>query len=423
MPDFSLFNIKQFEGRFRLLLILVIATLPFGNALNSILIGLLFLNTFSAPKGNWSLKNWANPLSLSILIFWAINLISLFYSNDMEAGLKGMETKTSLLLLPLALGVGQLAFQPSFNRFARNTFVFIVALAALYCLAYSTYMYLETGSAYRYWSNGFVKDHRFFYTGLSEPIMHPGYFSVYIGVSIFMIWKGYLESGKKHKMLFLLIAFMVIFMMMLQGRMNIIAFVLITLTYIIISLIQAKRYLFLGISLAGLILTTYGLFSILPDKAKSRFTEFTELSYDITWDKVYYFSGLTVRLAEWECAKEVIIESPIIGHGIGDAKTKLLESYERKGFKVGIEYGYNCHNQYLESWVVNGLLGVFALLGILWAFLRRAIRNHDVILAMVILFVFLSMATESMLERHWAVTLLGSFILFLGLSSTKKATP
>mgnify|MGYP000291516274 CR=1 FL=1 len=73
--------------------------------------------------------------------------------------------------------------------------------------------------------------------------------------------------------------------------------------------------------------------------------------------------------------KELFPDVPVIIGGIEASlrrvthydywKDELMQAYAEIGFAVGVEHQFNCHNQFLESQLSNGILASLFLLMIL----------------------------------------------------------
>ncbi len=109
---------------------------------------------------------------------------------------------------------------------------------------------------------------------------------------------------------------------------------------------------------------------------------------------------------------EVIGENWLIGVGIGDAKTELLNSYERHSEYELARRNLNSHNQFLTSWLQGGIIGLFILL---WSFVTVSIRAQKKKVMLLHLFnvmVVVSFLFESMLLRYWGVI---TYTIFYGM--------
>jgi O-antigen ligase len=82
--------------------------------------------------------------------------------------------------------------------------------------------------------------------------------------------------------------------------------------------------------------------------------------------------------------------------------------------------GFNCHNQYVETTLATGFLGLFFLLLMLIVYGKIAIQNKDWLSLSTLLFFAMSMLTESMFERAWAVLLFTFYFPLMLFSGTKS---
>lgn len=124
------------------------------------------------------------------------------------------------------------------------------------------------------------------------------------------------------------------------------------------------------------------------------------------------------RWLAWKAAIQVIEEAPLLGYGIGDAKEVLIDKYKELGplYESHVKYRYNAHNQFLQTWLETGVLGVFMLIFIFtWLafYMRRSFNEFAVFLAL-----FLALLFESMLVRFNGVVF---FSIIVPLLLKKKS--
>ena len=131
--------------------------------------------------------------------------------------------------------------------------------------------------------------------------------------------------------------------------------------------------------------------------------------------------GLATRLYIWKAAISCISRAPLLGHGRIEAQEHLNQEYQKQGFSLGVQYQYNCHNQYLQTWLEHGILGLILLLSIVFtpAFLARK-RRQPFGYFLSIAF-FIPLCTEIILEvQKGATTFALALVLFLSLSYLGK---
>jgi O-antigen ligase len=140
-------------------------------------------------------------------------------------------------------------------------------------------------------------------------------------------------------------------------------------------------------------------------------TEYQLNQETIAWNSVNY------RLLEWKASLTVIWKTPIVGIGPAAAQGAMNEFYRRfNGSTVNVNY--NAHNQYLQTWMEYGLIGLIALLACLFIplFQGHIERTH---VAFILIFSVICL-TESLLERQKGIVFF-TFFQSLVMCSQKKA--
>ncbi len=400
------------------LLALGLMSIPFGLAglSNLILLALLLVAIISLRKEDWrySIKH---KLTLASMAFFALYALSLLYSEDLQSGLENLETKFSFLSAPLIL----IALGRHFDRSDRNLLSWAFILGCLLslgaALTYATYRAWEAEAWFYVRENG-VQEHYFFlYETFAEPFMHPGYLSTHYGLAILLLVFRWRNKESAALLSAPLIAFLGIGLFLLQGRINILALALVLGVLILIWLLQAKQFRLLLGSLGLVLIVIVSFLSFAPQAIKTRYLAFPNFDYDISGSD---FNSATYRLAEWKCARAAWEDRFWLGHGIGDGEQELFNSYRELGFKEGLERRYNAHNQYLETPLSVGLIGLFSLLILLSFYASNAWHNQQAAILAALIFFIICMLTESMFERAWGVVLFNVFFPTF-LSQTQKS--
>lgn len=410
---------NRLERAFYSLLLLALASLGFGIAAltNLSLISLALVGLLLLRKKEW-LFSLADPITLSYWFFFAVYLISVFYSCNEDSAWRNIETKMSFLIAAPILRAYQSRLSQAQLLKAFKTYIIGTAATLIFLVAYATYRSILAGSFSYPSPGGTYKLYFFLYESFSEAVMHPGYISLYIGIAFI----GTMFLGKeKHwspTITFSLLGLFAIGLLLLQGRMTIIALALSLGLWLLLRISKGAnwRSLLLFATL-GLILI-FGTIQFAPKSLSERYLAFPDFSYDISGDD---FNSATYRLAEWKCAWDGITEAPILGYGVGCGQTELFKRYEKFQFWQGLERQYNAHNQYLETWLSTGLLGLIALISMMVSITYLAVKKANHFILYSLLFFALCLITESMLERAWAVVLFNLiFPLFINLRLTSR---
>tara|TARA_R110002051_G_scaffold315015_1_gene392871 strand:+ start:6805 stop:8028 length:1224 start_codon:yes stop_codon:yes gene_type:complete len=128
------------------------------------------------------------------------------------------------------------------------------------------------------------------------------------------------------------------------------------------------------------------------------------------------YSGMDLRSKIWENSYEVFKESPLIGHGIHNTNKKLNEQYKRKRFRAAIRNNYHSHNQFIQTSLDSGILGLLLLLAIIANTAYNLFQNRKITYLLAFACIVGTMLTESIFHRQWGLFL---FAFFVGISFIK----
>ncbi|MFN4298720.1 MAG: O-antigen ligase family protein [Thermaurantimonas sp.] len=354
---------------------------------------------------------------IPFIALYLVYFISSFYSENVEEAKQKLAIKVPLVFLPFVMNLYLKNVDQNVKFKILRNLVILFALSTPYFLSVGLYRSLKSGSLYyTYPETGEIISTYFTYVGLSEWVIHPAYLSIWVGsvfiLSLFLLLNNY-------KKIFYVIASLSLFtlLILLQSRMNILAFLalfFITFVFYLIRKYSFKLNLFI---LLGIAMLGSTLYRIAPESIKGRFSDLSSLKYNIEAETFQEgFNGITIRLAEWKCALQEIAKRPFFGSGIGDARFDLENSYLRNNFKYGYREKFNAHNQFIETTIATGLLGLTALLGIFVYSIFYSYHCKKWHALLVLLYIFLCFLTESYLERQWGVVFF-SFIIPLLLES------
>lgn len=387
---------------------LTVIALPLSRALLSVSLILLIVNWM--VEGEFRRK-WLilkkRPIIFFFMGFYLIHLFGLLYTDNPAAALKSLQVKLPLLFFPLVIGSESRLSRKEFHLVIRG-FITSGLMASLLCLLMALRESYLAGASlldYEYYT---------YYNFSSLISLHPTYFALFLNLSLFgIVWLWYdrRKRGEEIHKGRLVWQGMVLLgvLLLLSARMQIIILLLVTVLSVIwFSARRGKIWqgAFVVMGLTA-VLSAGILFN--PENYR-RFEDLFSASAE---SRGIENSGKGVRVFIWDNAVSLMRENLWIGVGTGDSLDELAESYRSDGFEYGFESRLNAHNQYLETGVALGLVGmVYLLVGFLlpagWAIRRR----NYLYLGFLILFA-LSCLTESMLSRQHGVNFYAFFNAFL----------
>ena len=389
----------------------LLALLPFyPSLLLPFLLLIILLLSFSREKRASKRKL---PRSLVFALIFSVagflfSALSLQWSVNKETAWSSLETQLSFLLLPLVFWRFFRAGRFAFSLHQMDGYVAGNLLVFGVCLIRATFRAISYGEAVFVNDLGFERN-VFTYAEFSQFLMHPGYLTLFTGVSVLYLlvqvipnqmWASWKSTS--------VLALLFLFMFMLQGRMPLLGVLLTAFAFGSAHLVKSwdKRVALraaVGVGIAS------GLMFLLPRHFYQRYLAMPDFNYEIS-APVSAFNSATMRLAEWKCAVKALEEAPFVGVGLGDRTQKLLDAYASEGFQVGIDFRYNAHNQFLETMLSTGALGLLFLLGMLASYAVYFSKARDRMASAILILFILSMLTESLFERAWAVVLFNVLI-------------
>jgi O-antigen ligase len=331
-------------------------SLPLSQLLNSRLlfvaaIGSCFLSDHKFSFKAFVIQSW------DLLLFFSMLLIGLTYSTDIQLGLRQIETSLSFLGVPLVVynlgGFSKDRMARTFYAFALGTFV-----AGLICLIDASVSFSQTGDY-----------QRFFYSQLTRTIdSHPTYFAYYL---IFIITYGlyvlYYELSKKF--VGWAIAGLLFFftLLLLTGGQT--AFISLTLVF---SFFISKYALEKKGMRESLTVTLVLLLLICMVGAMIAFRS-NEIFLSVSNQNDYW-----ERMTLWKSAINANT-SVLAGVGTGDYNLVLNSYYRQHDMARFANENLNSHNQFIQSYFSNGLIGLMTLLFILARPLYLSIRHQNLL--------------------------------------------
>lgn len=356
-------------------LALAIGALPFSIVVCHI--GLAMFSIAWILDGKWKEK-WETILDNYIVVifflFFLLHVFGIVYSQDKHIAWFNLEKKISLLLLPIMLA--SIKLDKEDVRKLLHVFIAVCIAATVICLwaafrktnsASPTFNFDSYSNSTFYALNSSASSMwmYFSYIELASGIgIHPAYLSLYIVFCIFLLIYFYSNSFATFKLvnkilLLTLLVYLSIFVLFLSTRIMILGFLIISAYGLNQFLKTTPRLIswIISISVVALFL------SILYLNPVSRFRNYQEII--TTWP--YLKPGLqsqstTIRASLWSTS---IHSLPginwFIGTGTGDVQHLISETSKRTNI-TNVLGTYDPHNQYLQTLLGLGLLGLGTLI-------------------------------------------------------------
>jgi O-antigen ligase len=327
---------------------------------------------------------FANRLFLTYIILFLIGAAGFLYGHDLATEGKVVSKECTLVAVAFVFCAGRFADQPSYRKLITYYSLLLLA-SSVYCLFVAWRHYLpEKNTNY------------FFYHTLTAPISQNAvFYSVYVLFGIVFLLSPYgepvigtLPRWGRQSLRYGLLLFFLGMMVLLSSRLMLVIMVL------ILAANFSRRYSFrknrAAFLIAGsLLLVAVGLLAVHDNPIRWRFREMADgdmtFVHRDTFNPDTHFSSLDSRLVQWRFAVEILNASHawLFGVSPGDSQDLLDQKYVAAHMYVGNPaegphrhvrgyLGFNFHDQYIETLVRSGLVGLASLLAVFVALFAAA---------------------------------------------------
>jgi O-antigen ligase len=330
---------------------------------------------------------------LLILLFVSLYVISVagfFYSENISEAVFRLQIKLPLLLFPVVFGYTGYLPQPYFKQVIL-AFSISFVLFCWFSFFKAAFIFFNTGDTSVF----------FGYDILLLKNIYPSAASLY---AVFVITMHLIQIRTKNANRFYCITAVftvLVFLFLLGNRMGLLLSIVMIFYNIWMYLTKLYWKLTFSLILIACLLLGLSLNIPLQKKVKNMFTFSNEAIIPLDTDETLARSwdGKALRIAIWRCASDIIRSNFTVGVGTGDAQVELQKAYEQRKFYFASRYNrYDAHNQYIQQWIMNGIVGVLLLcLALIAPFFFSVLRTNSYYIFFLVIF-GLFCITESMLE-------------------------
>jgi O-antigen ligase len=332
-------------------------------------------------------------MTILFLLFFFVQALSLILYPGNDDWVKLLERKSAFLVIPILMLAGNSLIEQK-EKWAIRGFVAGLMTIGVYLFMVAIVRTVRDWDVVHWFYHGFT----------DSSYLGAIYYSWYLSAAL--IYLAYrqrdevLEMHKKKLMLILLAL-----LLLSSSKLFIVLTIVALLPLLIRSLSTNKgRTVKVWLYVIFLVLLSIPFFLRLEELRNTDFNVVNkdEYRYDTP------FNGITIRLVQWRFGIEILDEDNawIMGTGIAGSQERLNAKYVEYGVYTGNPdlgdqgyLDYNFHNQYIETLVGTGCVGLSLLLLILISIFVRA-RSRLLFPLPVYLITGLFFMTESVLERQ-----------------------
>ncbi len=357
----------------------------------------------------WDQRSGIFILFLSFVFYYTWQCAGLIYSSDLKMGFSNAFGRLSLLVFPLVLSSPGKSIRKKtgvlLKIFAAGTFLFMM-VCFLYALIRS--LSLKEGA----WIfDPHIPDYPWlshFYGADLAFSIHPSYLAMYVLLAAFITFEsGFGNAYEKSVRIILFVSglLLLVSLYFISSRAGILAGILLIPVYFFIRLRNRK-----GSRLTFLIILATLLLS-LPLLLKNQRVQYL---YDkFTSQETVGENKQEPRMIIWKSSFSLIKKNILFGVGIGDVRNELANEYENLGEAEMAQKRLNAHNQFIEVFLENGIIGLVLFLFMLANMAYIAVKDKNLIYGMFLFIILLFFMFETILYRLAGVSFFALFSFLL----------
>ena len=382
--------------------------LPIYQKLVPLIIVLLVVNWLSKGKSAFRVKELFTNVSLMLLIlFYAWHVLGMLWSENKGFGGFDLEVKASFIVLPIVFS--------AFGRFKADNFENILKSYLFGCLGAILIGVINSIWAYKSGLNPFLD----FYDANISPVLHISYFALYLNMGLVIVFYKIIKnednfySWKNAALIFTSFVF-ALATFLSTSRNGFLALLFLLLIVFSYSIVRYRKWL-LGISMVLMVWIISS--SLLKDisSGKMGLHGFDKVGKVMTDESPSNDEAEStgVRVLIWKSAVELFKSNPLIGVGTGDVKDELKRTYKKNRYSAAYKKNYNAHNQYLQTGVALGGIGLLILLALFGIPTILSFVRYNYLYLMFSINMVVSCLTESILEVQSGVVFFAFFTVIL----------
>lgn len=327
---------------------------------------------------------------LALCIFVAFLIISFLYTTNLSYGLRAIEKKSALILLPILLtGI-------CWDKQLRNDIFKLFVLSAIVLTVYSivtTFIKFDIGSDMSYFS----------WVLPQTSSLPSNYYSLFLSFAILIVIFEFKEfqSSVSKPVLILIIFYLACFLALLGSRSALMGMVLVLIFFATFKIFRqrgAERKKGFVIFLSTILMSV-----LLVNTVPYLNSRVKQSVYHFTTDPRYQLLKSNVN---------VFLKDPLLGVGIGDVQDALAAEYVRTENTEAYQDKYNSHNDWFQVLITTGIVGLILFIYLIFELVREAWLTKDLYRISFLLFFAVISMTESILERNKGVIFFSFFVTF-----------
>lgn len=361
-------------------------------------------------------KNRPGVLFLLFVTLFIWQAFGLLYAESTSTGFERLFKRLSFVIFPMVLFYPGAVVRKNITLILR-IFAFSTFIYVLICFGEALYNSLHiVNDKWVFMPHPLEYDYENYFYGMrfSDPV-HPSYLSMYVILSVLILFESLFDNSLsviKKSGISLVIFIFLITLYMLSARAGILVAIIVFPVYFLFKLYNHfPKWVVLGLIL--LLVLLFAFFAVKNGRVSNSIDNISNQRIAETFKK-------DPRVQIWQSAYGVIRRNPIIGVGTGDATSELKEEFATRGYIDGYYDNLNAHNQFLEIWLENGIIGLLIFISIFFYMSYIALKQRNILLGLFIISTIIFFIFETMMNRLGGISF---FSLFSFLLIYSRAEP
>ena len=344
---------------------------------------------------------------------FAVNIICTIYSIDKSQAYKDWGKQLALFLFPLIFSLTAIDIN-KYKMPLLKGFGFVCAGVIIYffidAIRTIHYHHLPIKSLF---SSAFNNQN------FSAPLnLHATYFSMYCAIAFVAFFSQLIHSSSKLNTFYYSIFCLILLAGILQLASRSVLFSLFIIINFLIPFFlltgrHRKKFIIFSYLLSAIVLTSFAKISTY----KNRFLNSLEQDLKVDDNNIENISES--RATRWECAFQLINQSPLTGYGSGSETMILQQKYFEKRLYNSFIHELNAHNEYLSMMLKFGITGCILYLFILFYGFKNALAQKDILFWSFLLIVTVVSFSENILDVNKGIFFFSFFFSFF-LNASKN---
>ena len=352
---------------------------------------ILWILTFWLNKQAVSIKSLFSGIEKWFILYYIALVIGMIWTENNSFGLSKLENKLSFLLIPILFTFSNFSIT---RKKIMDVLLFSLLLSLLinYGIALYASVILTESSIYDSLINANF-----------SQLMHRSYYCNYLIIGCIVILDR-LFKKEAHWLYVIMFCLFSIGVFQTIAKSGILIYFLLIPAFIFWQLLKTKQYRSILICLSGFVISI-ALLAKIDNPIKTRFQHIPAALESFESKNNPSTESNTSRLLMWSTSIDVFKEFPFAGVGTGDyddVLTKKNESYGNSGVAM---HRYNSHNQFLNTMVQLGLLGLVVLIMLFLNGFKMAYQQKNIIGLFTLSCFFLNFLFESFIESQAGIIL------------------